>query len=209
MGKFFTITAFLFVVALGGMRLPAQILYVDNTSGSVIPHGFEFYGLNWLAQSFTTGTSPTGYLFNQSALTINSAGPSAPAFTVKLYSDSSSAPGTALSLLTTTDNATYKPASAIPLARLTTYWLVLSSVGGNPSNYNYVPGTFSAGSPSDGWSIPTHMFTSSNSGGSWADSIGAYTLFSVLATSAPEPSSYLLVGAGLAALFFVRARRRV
>ncbi len=219
-GKYFKAMAFVCLVALCGTHLSAQITYLTNTANGS-NYGAEIDSSQWLAQSFITGTNLSGYTLDSTQLMLGAAG-TAPAFTVSLYSDVSTAPGTLVSALTTTGtpdgtlNATlnFTPTSPTTLAPSTTYWLVTSSTAAFQPSTNYLYQSFNYTSTSytasDGWTIPTtDLLSSSNSGSSWGSFGSSNALFSVSAFAAvPEPSNYVLVDLGLAALIFVCARRR-
>lgn len=163
------------------------------------------------AGSFTTGSS-TQYLDN---ITLAINGGSGSGFSLALYSNSSSAPGSLIHALsgstapTSAGNYAYIPTATTLLNANTTYWWVASvpyvSAGQN-IQFNLKSTGSLAETSSSGWTIGDRRGQQQNDT-TW-QTFGGSVLFSVSATSAiPEPGTYAAF-AGLAALGLAAYRRR-
>jgi hypothetical protein len=166
-------------------------------------------GANWLAAEFTTGTNTGGYALDSIGLLFSDAsGDPGNGFVLMLYTNSSGQPGGSIGTLSgssapdTAGTYTYT-ASGITLSALTPYWVVARPTAltgpylwDDLTSINYVS--------SDGWSMNTTRYDSSDAHGSdWTSNSGDALQFAVDATPVPEPQTIVLAGLGL---LFLRGR---
>ena len=147
-----------------GFAAPAQaqtsVKLVGNTGETSTNVNFVDY-----AQAFTAGSSSAGYKLTRVDLRMNSGtGGTAPTFTVKIYSDSSSLPGTSLGTLTqqgslpsTAGLVQFNASgSGIDLDKGATYWVVVD-ITVRPHNSYRMHEVRNSGdedsNPASGWSI--------------------------------------------------------
>lgn len=168
---------------------------------------------NPIALSFQTGPTQIWSL-DEITLKLIVHSPSSDPLTVQLWSDLEAQPGAALTTLVpdtlnpaTSGNYSYSTDVELILSAGTSYWIVLLSTSESSYNIANAPGS---GSTSDeGWTVPTNNFAFSNNGGeSWNAMPDGIYGFEVSATAVPEPSSYLLLGIGVAAATLAGARKR-
>jgi|GEM_PF-2521198 len=205
----------------------AQIIMVSNSAlagngeSNVVFSDDDSFGTthNDRAQSFTTGVG--SYTLNSIDLKLVGRNGTASIFTVALYSESSSTPGSLLVTLTgnsdpsTAGTFSYTATGGYTLDASTTYFMVASvPSGGSGDSYSYRMST----DPSDSettsvasWTLGNGSLSRDNTGsGIWSSPSSSSLIMSVTATAVPEPSSYAAIFGGLALIgtFLVRRRKR-
>jgi hypothetical protein len=192
----------------------ADVVLSDNITG-VITGGTEAAtDSNWLAASFTTGSS-TAQL---DGVTLLLANPTAGAVEVDIYDDGGLQPGSLVGTLTSPSSylgplveSTFT-ASGITLAADSTYWVVVHATGGEFDWAWASDDSFAGSGFTDTWA------QSFDSGGSWftyapittpAVTLGTDPLqMIVTAAAVPEPGSLASLGLGAGLLLYWRARGR-
>jgi hypothetical protein len=166
-----------------------------------------------LAQSFSTGSSALSLDDLQLVLDIKA--PDTGSFTIGLYSDNSTKPGTQLLAIATVSDTTLTstattydfPVADYALAANTRYWIVLGLTNGE------VEGSWESSNPQAGDTGVSGQYTDYGGSiyivGPTTSPAFSMTIDAVSQTTTPEPSSALLLGAGLAAgAAFLRKARR-
>ena len=187
-------------------RASAEDIY-DNISGSTgaVSGGSELISsVNApIANSFSTGGSSS--LLTDLGLLLLATNPaSGNSFTVKLLSDASTSPGTALTTITTVNDSAltttlatfnYQLPAPYPLAANTRYWIELTS-GLTTSEWSYPVTNLGIGVANEYVYYAGTVYANSS-----------FTPYQMTVTTAavPEPATLSLCGLGLAAL--VAARR--
>lgn len=201
--------------------LAAQTVVVSNLSETPNGDGGPSYDpgfppfmpatSGWQANSFTTSTS----MLQLDGIIFKSAYSESPTpLTVKIFSDSTGNPGSAVATLGSAIDVgggyyKFSPTSALTLDSNTTYWWVASLSGATMTSFR-IPVTYSVNETSSyGWTIGSRFAQSTNGGSTWnIPGIDMVNQFSISATSAvPEPSTWALI-LGFAALGGVIWRRR-
>jgi hypothetical protein len=161
-----------------------------------------------LADSFSTGAQAGLVLTQVTALLKSGSADVVGDLRLSLHADSAAGPGALLATLGTLSSAavstgdfaayTFKPASAVPLAAQTTYWVQLEAVGANAVLWSWsqdLGGTGVAG----GSNYNAVLGVSPNS------AFGPYQM-AVAVQAVPEPASAALLLGGLAAVAMRRRR---
>jgi PEP-CTERM motif len=183
------------------VQAQGTLTYVSNLGQSSV--GSEAVGSDsWMAAGFLTGTNAGGYSLDSIQLALTDASGNPSGFTVMLYSDSSSTPGSSVATLNgSSDPATggvfdYSPISSLMLSSGTFYFIVLTA-GTTVANGAYGWSLVNGGNTSGGWvawpvDTPPYNYQSSN-GSSW-DRISEvpFFQFAITATPVPEPGTLSL-----------------
>lgn len=202
----FTVLAFAAIAATTRAQTVVAISNLSEANGGAITVNNTETAL--LAQSFTTGSTAMTLDFISPRFDTNLA----TAFTLSLYSNASTIPGTSIEQLTgtTTPNSstTYDFTSGgTILAANTTYWLVASAATSTHQAFLSYTTSTSFTSP-DGWTLGGIRSTT-NSGINWNNfNEGQVIRFSVNASPVPEPSTYAAIFGVLALGFAAWQRRR-
>jgi hypothetical protein len=184
-------------------------LFVSNLGST----NLVFVGLGpnyWMAQPFETGSTSSVYTLDSVQLLMLVTGPSSGTnLQVSLYSNNGGVPGISLAPLSGSDPTssgvcTYTASGAL-LAPSTTYWILASSglmqfgfpvfLAGASQTTNYVA--------SGGWSLSAPMYSTDLA--TWQTAPYNAAQIAIRAT-APEPSTYVLAGLGLAMVLFRRSK---
>lgn len=146
-------------------------------------------------------------------LYLNAIGSTTGTYSVEVWSNSSSAPGTKLfdiatgqtvaGLTTTPTQVTYTPASPIQLTAGTTYWLVLDA-----SAYTGTKSIQSVGTNStSGVGITGTYMSQKDVSNVWGANFGNSHMNAAI-NAVPEPSTYALIALSVSMLAFTRKQRR-
>ena len=179
-----------------------------NADRGLINSSCDVTNVQKQADAFTTGA--TASFLN--SITIKTAVGTGTGFSLALYSDNASLPGTLIETLsgsvspTTASAFTYTASGLTTLNANTTYfWVAAGSVSGDNFVLQFTADATQS-SPA-AWTISDN-FASSYDGTNWTPRSGGNTpQFAINATAVPEPSTYAAI-AGVAALGFVAYRRR-
>jgi hypothetical protein len=200
----FLLVALIGLVFVGTGR--ADSLF-NNLGGA--PSGADPTGSDWgpLADSFSTGSSA----FDLSSLTVALTGtPSTGTTTAYLLSDSSITPGSVLEEIGSISEADlsaapglYNLSTSYVLSPDTTYWIELTS-DDNSADWDWSFDTSGTG-------VAGEFVANFQGSGAWVvfpDDNGPYQMEVAGTNEVPEPSSIVLLFAGLTALLGVAFRRR-
>jgi hypothetical protein len=201
-------------LSLPQMAQAQGTLYVSNLEQTPISSGVVGSD-SWLAQGFLTGNNTSGYTLNSVQLLMGAAMGNPNGFTVSLYNASYSSqfatPGNSIDTLSGSDPSTgglftYTDSTSLLLSSSTFYFIVVTastSIATDAYEWN-------AAQNSQGqsiWFLDNIHFSSTN-GADWGYSRSYLLQLGIYATPVPEPSTYALMGLGLACLSFWRHRRR-
>jgi hypothetical protein len=179
----------------------AAIIY-DNINNS--DNGFKGVVSNdWAAQRFNSDVTN----LKLTDATLRLAGSTAGNFTLSLYSDAASLPGSSLGTLfngTTSaagvliggDSSVHFGGLSQTMSPNTNYWLVISVAPGDPTSLSWGITLDSKGS---GSGFQTAAATSTNQGSTWSF-YGAPLRTQIVAVPVPEPATLLLAVLSLVAL---------
>ena len=162
-----------------GLMLPQFVqaqgtLYLSNL-GQTTVGSMDIGSDAWIAQYFTTGTNPNGYIVNSIQLSMSSASGNPSGFTVSIYSSpGNGAPGTSLGSLSGSDPVTggvyTYTTSGIVLSSSTFYFVVATSTTPIAQGAYHWNAANSFGeiytSPGDPWTIQDAYYSSTD-GSSW------------------------------------------
>lgn len=163
----------------------------------------------YLASSFTTNSAASSYTLDSVSVNMGTAIAAGGGFTLQIWSQNNSRPGTMVAQLTGELNPsdglhTYTPTTTINLNANTTYWVV-AGVSGGTGEFRWLAAL--NGNQTGDWSIGDNIGFSGNSGASWTLQSYPPSLFSVSATAVPEPGAIALTLAGGAGILFRRHRK--
>jgi hypothetical protein len=163
------------------------------------------------AQGFTLGGS-TDYNVTSVALGLGSAGSPAPL--VRIFSDISGAPGSALATFSLSGGPVaalniYNFTGSFTAAKNTSYWVVLSNTNSaSQESYEwYSNDDFTSPTGQNGSGISYLGTKESDNGGAWQSTLPSLSI-GVTAEAVPEPSTYALLALAAAGLGAHVLRRR-
>jgi hypothetical protein len=207
-----------FLVCAGLLTTAANagsVVLFDNLSAS---SGFAdgvdtTTGLGPLADSFSTGGASVFLTDVKLLLELQVTGAGGGSMTVSLLSDNSTSPGSLLTTLATINDSDLIfgppqvidiPVASFALAANTRYWIQLATTTGSSTAIFWLGSLDTSGT-----GVASEFSSNSLLGVTANVNEGAYQMQVIGNSAIPEPSSVVLLGAGVAGIFLVsRFRRR-
>jgi hypothetical protein len=212
----YIVSSFLGLALLGATAQAQSTVVFDSLPDSVIgvgpvglvpgPPDMPDIGNNLRAQSFSTGSAD--WTLGSIALSLEAGSGTTGGFTVNLWSDSDSTPGTLLGTLAGNDNpgtGLYSYTGAFALNPNSTYWVVTDVAA------DYTGDVFGWVGANAGTTVGSTVGAgySSDGGATWGTDSSTSFLMQVIATPTvvPEPSSIVLGVMGGAGCLLFRRRK--
>jgi hypothetical protein len=169
---------------------------------------------SWIAQAFTTGTNPSGYVLDSIQLLMGTASGNPSGFNVSVYSSTDAVPGNLLGNLTgspdpSTGGIITYSTLGITMSGVQEYFIVVTATTPSTDGAYYWSYSNHPFSGSQHWGIAGLYYTSPN-GMDWSRISGPNSFqMAIYATAVPEPSIISLFILGSGVLICVRNRNKV